>query len=228
MKLRDFVANSLPRVRGRKKKGQPPTAATAAAVVGNGTAASITAALAAAAAEAAATSAPTPAGTTQPAADILDSTTTTSRKLGPGRQGGHHTGHWFQFGESRFGFLERLVGKESPVKRLFGEAKARQKALQPTQSEEEERIYYEVKDHRAKAGSAPEEEEEEEEVDGEKGGLLRPYGSVEVTSVFADSPCLCPCSAPVSPTCFSCPLHLRGRCSGGGPVSYTHLRAHET
>ena len=215
MKLRDFVANSLPRVRGRKKKGQPPTSATAAAVVVNGTAASITAALAAAAA---ATSSTTPAGTTHPSADILDSTTTsttttTSQRLGPGRQGGHHTGHWFQFGESRFGFLERLVGKESPVKRLFGEAKARQKALQPTQREEEERIYYEVKDHRAKTGSA---NEEEEEADAEEGGILRPYGSVEVTSVFPDSPCLCPCSAPVSPTCSSCPLHLRGRCGGVG------------
>ncbi|XP_076457132.1 uncharacterized protein LOC143291235 [Babylonia areolata] len=133
MKLRDFVANSLPRVRGRKKKGQ--AAGTTGAPV------SITAAAAAAAAATVATGSSTANARSLSVAEAeeaeeerrekglhssLDVRRSESPRSSRRQDGGH--GHWFSFSESRLGFLERLVGKDSPVKRLL-ETKERRHAV---------------------------------------------------------------------------------------------------
>ncbi|KAK7452790.1 hypothetical protein BaRGS_00039722, partial [Batillaria attramentaria] len=98
MKLREFVANSLPRVRGRKKKNQNSPGSTAT--------------ITAAAVAVATTTAASPQ-TTQLPPDVL-STTPHKRP----KQDGN--GNWFQVSETKLSFFDRLVGKDSPVKRLLG------------------------------------------------------------------------------------------------------------
>ena len=158
MKLRDFVASSLPRVRGRKKKGQPAVSSAAA---------SITAAVAAVA-----TDTSTPQKQQQQQKGEVTSIPTSPPRAVP-RQDGN--GNWFQFGsESRFAFFEKLVGKESPVKRLFEtktDTRRRQTspAVPASSREEKKRGKQAVSaDGRPCAGSVS--------------GSPTPYGSVDVAS----------------------------------------------
>ncbi|KAK7088954.1 uncharacterized protein [Littorina saxatilis] len=178
MKLRDFMANSLPRVRGRRKKGQTTS---------SGTAATLTATAVAVAATAAATSA-TPSPTEQ-----HDSLSLTSPK--PARQESH--GNRFHFGESRFGFLERLVGKDSPVKRLFESKDRHGPVLPPSGAASEERIYHEVQEPlRSKTGRAASVPD-----------ASSLYGCVEVTSLLREG-AVCPCGEYGSTGAVStCPTH---------------------